>query len=170
MAKKNTGTTARLEAVEGRLRRVEELLSQGSVVMPLGMLWLRCVAVQPGLPSLLPLEVVSLTPEIKEKRRQMRETPVEPWQHLVQRQHPWRKQLYFEGRNLTARQLVGAMKANQLDETTAAANYKLPVEAVREAVAYVESNTELLATESEIERLMLKRGQGGVARGPQPVS
>ena len=37
-----------------------------------------------------------------------------------------------------------------------------------EAIAYVESNRELLETEAEIERLMLKRG--GVARGPQPVS
>ena len=69
---------------------------------------------------------------------------------------------------MTARQLVGSMKANQLDEAAAAADYHLPVEAVREALGYVESNRELLETEAEIERLMLKRG--GVARGPQPVS
>ncbi len=101
-------------------------------------------------------------------RREMREAAVEPWQYLVRRQHPWRKQLYVKGRNMTARQLVGSMKANQLDEAAAAADYHLPVEAVREALAYVESNRELLETEAEIERLMLKRG--GVARGPQPVS
>ena len=97
-----------------------------------------------------------------------RETPVEPWRHLVRRRHPWRKQLYVKGRNLTARQLVGGMKANQLDAEAAAANYELPVDAVREALAYVEQNKELLETEAEIERLMLERG--GVARGPQPVS
>ena len=101
-------------------------------------------------------------------RREMREAPVEPWQYLVRRQHPWRKQLYVKGRNMTARQLVGSMKANELDEAAAAADYRLPVEAVREALAYVERNRELLETEAEIERLMLKRG--GVARGPQPVS
>ena len=101
-------------------------------------------------------------------RREMREAAVEPWQYLVRRQHPWRKQLYVKGRNLTARQLVGSMKANQLDEEAAAADHRVPVEAVREALAYVESNRELLETEAEIERLMLKRG--GVARGPQPVS
>ena len=101
-------------------------------------------------------------------RREMREAAVEPWQYLVRRQHPWRKQLYVKGRNMTARQLVGSMKANQLDEAAAAADYRLPVEAVREALAYVERNRELLETEGEIERLMLKRG--GVARGPQPVS
>src|SRR5260370_37340218 len=56
------------------------------------------------------------------------------------------------------------MKANQFDEEKAAANYHLPIEAVREALAYVEENRELLETETEIERLMLKRG--GVARGP----
>jgi hypothetical protein len=101
-------------------------------------------------------------------RREMREAAVEPWQYLVRRQHPWRKQLYVKGRNMTARQLVGSMKANQLDEQAAAADNRVPVEAVREALAYVESNRELLETEAEIERLMLKRG--GVARGPQPVS
>jgi len=101
-------------------------------------------------------------------RREMREAAVEPWQYLVRRQHPWRKQLYVKGRNMTARQLVGSMKANQLDEQAAAADNRVPVQAVREALAYVESNRELLETEAEIERLMLKRG--GVARGPQPVS
>ena len=101
-------------------------------------------------------------------RKEMREAAVEPWQYLVRRQHPWRKQLYVKGRNMTARQLVGSMKANHLDLEAAAADYHLPVEAVREALAYVERNRELLETETEIERLMLKRG--GVARGPQPVS
>ena len=102
------------------------------------------------------------------ERREMREAAVEPWQYLVRRQHPWRKQLYVKGRNMTARQLVGSMKANQLDEEAAAADYHLPVEAVREALAYCDTNKELLETEAEIERLMLKRG--GVARGPRPVS
>ena len=100
--------------------------------------------------------------------KEMRETAVEPWQYLIRRRHPWRKQLYILGRNMTARQLVGSMKANRLDEAATAADYHLPVEAVREAVAYVEGNRELLETEAEIERLMLKRG--GFARGPQPVS
>jgi uncharacterized protein (DUF433 family) len=101
-------------------------------------------------------------------RGERREIAVQPWQYLVRRPHPWRQQLYVKGRNLTARQLVGAMKANQLDEKATAADYRLPVEAVREAVAYVEENRDLLETEAEIERLMLKRG--GIARGPQAVS
>src|SRR3989442_1253189 len=64
------------------------------------------------------------------------ETAVAPWQFLVRRLHPWRKQLYVKGRNLTARQLVGSIKANQLDEEKAAQNHHLPIEAVREALAY----------------------------------
>jgi uncharacterized protein (DUF433 family) len=106
--------------------------------------------------------------EEKIDRRETRESAVEPWQYLVRRQHPWRNQLYIKGRNMTARQLVGSMKANQLDEQAAAADNRLPIEAVREALVYVERNRELLETEAEIERLMLKRG--GFARGPQPVS
>ena len=128
MAENNTQTPDRLDTLESRLRRLEEIID----------------------------------------RRERREAAVEPWLFLVRRQHPWRKQLYVKGRNMTARQLAGSMKANQLNEEAAAADSRLPVEAVREALAYVESNKELLETEAEIERLMLKRG--GVARGPQPVS
>lgn len=106
--------------------------------------------------------------EEKIDRKEMREAAVPPWQYLVRRQHPWRQQLYVKGRNMTARQLIGSMKANQLDEAATAADYRLPIEAVREALAYVESNRELLETEAEIERLMLKRGRN--SRGPQAVS
>jgi hypothetical protein len=103
------------------------------------------------------------------KLREMRETPVQPWKHLVRRHHSWRKQLYLKGRNLTALQLVGSMRANDFDVTAATANYHLSAKAVREAVAYVKANKELLETEAEIERLLLKRDQGGIARGPQSV-
>src|ERR1700730_7674784 len=128
MAENNTHSPDRLDTIESRLRRLEEIID----------------------------------------RKEMREAAVEPWQYLVRRQHPWRKQLYVKGRNMTARQLVGSMKANQLDEEAAAADHHLSVEAVREALAYVESNRELVETEAEIERLMLTRGR--VARGPRPVS
>src|SRR5438477_12706987 len=109
-----------------------------------------------------------MQPILSENPTDLRETAVEPWRFLVSRKHPWRLQLYVLGRNLTARQLVGSMKANALDELQAAENYHLPVEAIREALAYVKQNRELLETEGEIERLMLKRGEA--IRGPQPVS
>jgi len=72
----------------------------------------------------------------KEKRHEQRESAVEPWGYLVRRDHPWRKQLYVKGRNLTARQLVGSLKANQWDAEQTAENYHLPLEAVTEALAY----------------------------------
>src|SRR2546423_16267 len=88
------------------------------------------------------------------KRAEEREAAVEPWRFLVRRDHPWRKQLYIKGRNLTARQLVGSIKANQWDDQKAAENYQVPIEAIAEALTYVEKNMELLTTEAEIERLM----------------
>ena len=107
-------------------------------------------------------------PEIQDRRSDTLETPVGPWQYLVRRRHTWRMQLYLKGVNMTAWQLVRSMKASGFNEQQAAEDYDLPVEAVREAVAYVEKDRALLDTETEIERLMLKRG--GVARGPEPVS
>ncbi len=128
MTNQNTNAPDRLDTIESRLRRLEEIID----------------------------------------RRERRETTVEPWQYLIRRRHPWRKQLYVKGRNMTARQLVGSMKANQMDEAAAAADYHLPVEAIREALAYVERNRELLEAEAEIERLMLKRGGVVGGAGEQP--
>jgi uncharacterized protein (DUF433 family) len=105
--------------------------------------------------------------EIIQTEKGSAETPAPPWNYLVIRQHPWRRQLYIKGRNMTARQLVGGIKANHLDEATAAADYRLPIEVIREALTYVEQNKALLEAESEAERLLLKRG--GAARGPQAV-
>lgn len=133
----------RLDVLEGRLSRMEEFCRD--IVF-----------------HIVPREFVRVHAEPPQ------EEPIEPWKHLVRRRHPWRRQLYIKGRNMTARQLVGSMKANHFDEEGAAADLHVPVEAVREALAYVEKNKDLLETEAEIERLMLKRG--GVVRGPQPVS
>jgi hypothetical protein len=69
-----------------------------------------------------------------------RETPAPPWEHLVVRNHPWRKQLYIKGRNMTVRQLVGTVKANRFTEEQGAQDLHLPVEAIREALAYFEAN------------------------------
>jgi uncharacterized protein (DUF433 family) len=96
------------------------------------------------------------------------ETPVEPWKHLVARKHPWRRQLYIKGRNMTVRQLVWSARVNKLTEEQAAANYHLPVEAIREAFAYADTNRELLDLEGSYEKYLLS--QRGKPRGPQPVS
>ncbi len=96
-----------------------------------------------------------------------RETPVEPWKYLVARRHPWRKQLFLKGRNMTVRQLVGTVKANKFSEEQAAKDLRLPVEAIREALAYFEANPEVIELDAAYERYLLKlRGNG---RGPQSV-
>src|ERR1043165_9221936 len=152
MGKKSTKIVPdQLHTMETRLLRIEEMLDGIMSALPREF-WL-CRS----------LTACRQSPTIKEERRLEREAAVEPWQYLVRRSHAWRKQLYIKGRNLTARQLVGAIAANQFDETSAADNYHLPVEAIREAIAYVEKNTPLLELEAEIERMMLKRG--GTARG-----
>ena len=170
MAKKTPRIdTERLDAIEKRLSQMEAVVRHFAyLAVPAGVWWSHPFLLRQAFPALTQSAGVSLPSEIKEMRREMRETPVEPWKHLVRRAHPWRKQLYVRGRNLTARQLVGGIKANKFNEEQATANYQLPGEAIREALAYVEKNEELLKTEAEIERLMLKRE--GVARGPQPVS
>jgi uncharacterized protein (DUF433 family) len=95
------------------------------------------------------------------------ESPVEPWKHLVARKHPWRKQLFIKGRNMTVRQLVGGIKANQFTEGQAAENYHLPVEAIREALRYFDENPEVIDLDAAHERYL--RRIHGVGRGPQSL-
>jgi uncharacterized protein (DUF433 family) len=92
------------------------------------------------------------------------ESPAPPWHHLVKRSHPWRRQLYVRGRNMTVRQLLGTVKANHLSDEEAARNLDLPVEAVREALQYAEENRALLDSEAAYERHLLEgKGQSSVA-------
>ncbi len=85
------------------------------------------------------------------------EMPVEPWKHLVARKHPWRKQLYLKGRNMTVRQLLSTVIPNRFTDEQAAADLELPVEAIREALTYAEKNAALLDYETAYERLRLEQ-------------
>jgi uncharacterized protein (DUF433 family) len=95
------------------------------------------------------------------------ELPVPGWKHLVMRKHPWRRQLFLAGRNLTVRQLVNTAKVNDRSEDEAAQNLDLPVEAIREAFRYANENAKLLAAEAEYEGLWLARR--GYGRGTRAV-
>jgi len=77
----------------------------------------------------------------------MREAAVEPWQYLVRRQHPWRSSYMCQRRNMTGRQLVGSITTTSMKAATAA-DYHLQSTMSGEALAYVESNRELLETEA----------------------
>ena len=97
-----------------------------------------------------------------------RETPAPPWNYLVVRQHPWRKQLYIKGRNMTVRHVVGAVKANRFTEEEAAKDLHLPVEAIREALKYFDENPEVIALDHATEMYLVVQG-GGRGRGPESV-
>jgi uncharacterized protein (DUF433 family) len=97
----------------------------------------------------------------------VQEWPAPPWQHLVMRRHPWRRQLYVKGRNMTVRQLVGTIKANQLTVAEAAEDLGLPVEAINEALAYAEKHKDLLESDAAYERHLLAQGDHG--RGASSV-
>ena len=114
--------------------------------------------------ALVPIDAVSSSQETPRPR----ETPAPPWKYLVVRNHPWRKQLYIKGRNMTVRQLVGGVKANKFSDEQAAGNYHLPVEAIREALAYFEANPEVIALDHATEMYLLSL-EGGKGRGPESV-
>ena len=54
--------------------------------------------------------------------------------HLESRPHPWRRQLWLRGRNMTVGQMVATMRANHLNPEQAAANFDVPPVQVAEAL------------------------------------
>lgn len=89
----------------------------------------------------------------------VKEHSQEGYRYLVARDHPWRRQLYLRGRNLTVGQLVYNMRAEQLLPEQAAERYDLPLEAIREALSYYQSHRELVGSEAEAEKqYLLKKG------------
>jgi uncharacterized protein (DUF433 family) len=67
---------------------------------------------------------------------------------LVQRPHPWRKQLVLKGRRLTVGQLLGTMRVEGWSPERAADEYDLPTAAVLEAIDYGERNAALIRAEN----------------------
>ncbi len=74
------------------------------------------------------------------------------WTWLVERAHPWRRQLWIKGRRMRAAQLVGHMNGNHWSAEETAQQFDLPVDAVLEARRYVETNRTLLDAETIEER------------------
>lgn len=91
----------------------------------------------------------------------IREQAQEGYRHLVARDHPRRRQLYVQRRNLTVGQLVASMRAYQLVPEQAAERYDLPLEAIQEALAYYQIHHELIGAEAEAYKCYLQ--EKGVA-------
>jgi uncharacterized protein (DUF433 family) len=64
------------------------------------------------------------------------------WVYLDRKPGSLYKQLFIKGRNIAARTLYGHYASEEEPRTPEqiASDYELPLEAVREAIAYVESN------------------------------
>lgn len=80
----------------------------------------------------------------------------ENWQYLVERSHPWRKQLYIKGRKLLASTVWQDIMANGMSVEQAAENWELPIAAIEEAIAYCETHQDLLRLEANEERYRLE--------------
>src|SRR5438132_9501000 len=65
-----------------------------------------------------------------------------PWVYLDRKPGSLYRQLFIKGRNIAARTLYGHFASAEEPRTLEqiAADYELPIEAVREAIAYCESN------------------------------
>src|SRR5262245_49883567 len=115
------------EEVVARLDRLESMIHQLAAGLDPRLVYYRALT-----PTGHPLfhghllralfEEAILLSEVERERFEAAEWPVEPWRHLVGRRYGWRKQLYIKGRNMTARQLVGTVKANRLTPDEAASD------------------------------------------------
>ncbi|MDY6803485.1 MAG: hypothetical protein SXA11_06715 [Cyanobacteriota bacterium] len=82
--------------------------------------------------------------------------PEPNWQYLVERPHPWRRQLYIKGRKLQASTVWRDAIANEMSPEEAADNWDLPLAAIQEAFRYCQTHQDLLKMEAEEERYRLE--------------
>ncbi|HEV2270816.1 MAG TPA: hypothetical protein VGR92_15290 [Steroidobacteraceae bacterium] len=74
------------------------------------------------------------------------------WCWLIERPHPWRRQLWVKGRKLMASTVWLDALTNGMGQREAAENWDLPVEACAEIFAYCEANRTLIESEANKER------------------
>ncbi len=79
------------------------------------------------------------------------------WHWLVERPHPWRRQLWVKGRKLMASAVWLDALTNGMGPREAAENWDLPFEACEEVFAYCEANKVLIEAEANEELQRLKR-------------
>lgn len=77
------------------------------------------------------------------------------YKYLEHRSHPWRKQMWIKGRNMTVWHLVEGMLTNRETPEEAAYNCDLPLEAVAEALLYCVDNWDIIQADREEERRRL---------------
>lgn len=88
------------------------------------------------------------------------------WRWLVDRPHPWRRQLWVKGRKLLASAVWLDALTNGMGPREAAENWELPLEACEEIFAYCEANRALIEAEANEERQRLQRASVDVGARP----
>lgn len=78
------------------------------------------------------------------------------YQYLVARPHPWKKQLFIKGRNMSVKNLVYTLKKERMTPEEIAKDFDLPVDAVLEALHYYEHNKALIELETLEEKRRLE--------------
>lgn len=78
------------------------------------------------------------------------------YSHLEARPHPWRKILWIRGRNMHVWHLLATMLREGETAEETAKNFRLPIEAVHEALDYYHRNKALVDRETEEEGLRLQ--------------
>jgi hypothetical protein len=79
------------------------------------------------------------------------------WRWLLERPHPWRRQLWVKGRKLLASAVWLDALTNGMGPREAAENWDLPQDAGEEIFAYCEANKALIDAEANEERQRLNR-------------
>lgn len=88
------------------------------------------------------------------------------WLYLVHRPHAWKQQLFLKGSRLSAATIWSDKLVNLQSDAEAAAEWDVPVDAVREAVRYCEANRDLIAMEAreEAQRAVASGGVRAASR------
>ncbi len=107
--------------------------------------------------------IVAVDPDLLPERY---EEPVVPgldealaqgWTWLVQRDHPWRRQLCIKGRKIAAGDLVRTMQIEGWTPEETGRQFDLPLEAVLEAERYAQQAADLIAAEEAENRIVAER-------------
>jgi hypothetical protein len=79
------------------------------------------------------------------------------WKYLVERDHPWKKELVVKGtRKLRPSHVNRFIQGYNMTPEEAAEDWDLPLEVILEIIQYCEENRELIRMEATEERLRLK--------------
>jgi uncharacterized protein (DUF433 family) len=76
-------------------------------------------------------------------RRTVKTQPVPGFRYLERRPQNWRRQPYLKGRNLPVGTLIWKMRVAGHTPESAAEDYEIPVDEIREALTYYEQHRDI---------------------------